>query len=37
MANGYENIKVYIVNFSKKQSDDFTINLQRIDESRCKK
>jgi ADP-dependent NAD(P)H-hydrate dehydratase / NAD(P)H-hydrate epimerase len=37
MANGYENIKVYIVNFSKKQSDDFAINLQRIDESRCKK
>ncbi|WP_343524681.1 NAD(P)H-hydrate dehydratase [Pedobacter sp.] len=37
LANGYENIKVYLVNFSKKQSDDFAINLQRIDESRCKK
>ncbi|RNL51353.1 NAD(P)H-hydrate dehydratase [Pedobacter jejuensis] len=37
LANGYENIKVYIINFNKKQSDDFAINLQRIDESGCKK
>jgi NAD(P)H-hydrate epimerase len=37
LHNGYEHVKVYIVNFSSKQSDDFTINLQRIDESRCKK
>lgn len=37
IANGYENIKVYMVNFGKKQSDDFAINLQRIEESRCKK
>lgn len=37
LANGYDNIKVYIVNFGKKQSDDFAINLQRLDESRCKK
>ena len=37
IANGYENIKVYIINFSKKQSDDFAINLQRIEETRCKK
>ncbi|WP_293305726.1 NAD(P)H-hydrate dehydratase [Pedobacter sp. UBA5917] len=37
LANGYDNIKVYIVNFSERQSDDFAINLQRIDESRCKK
>jgi hydroxyethylthiazole kinase-like uncharacterized protein yjeF len=36
IANGYENIKVYIINFGKKQSDDFAINLQRMDESRCK-
>jgi len=37
IANGYENIKVYIINFGKKQSDDFAINLQRIEETRCKK
>ncbi|NMN38017.1 NAD(P)H-hydrate dehydratase [Pedobacter sp. SG918] len=37
LTNGYENIKVYIVNFSKKESNDFAINLQRIEESRCKK
>ncbi|WP_316848223.1 NAD(P)H-hydrate dehydratase [Pedobacter psychrodurus] len=37
IANGYENIKVYIVDFGKKQSDDFAINLQRIEETRCKK
>jgi len=37
IANGYENIKVYIINFSKKQSNDFAINLQRIEETRCKK
>jgi len=37
IANGYENIKVYIVNFGTKQSDDFAINLQRIEETRCKK
>lgn len=36
-SNGYFNIKVYIVNFSSKQSADFTINLQRLEESRCKK
>ncbi|WP_235528504.1 NAD(P)H-hydrate dehydratase [Pedobacter sp. Leaf194] len=37
LNNGCENVKVYIVNFSEKQSPDFTINLQRIDESKCKK
>ncbi len=37
LANGYQNIKVYIINVSNKQSDDFAINLQRMDESRCKK
>jgi hydroxyethylthiazole kinase-like uncharacterized protein yjeF len=37
LTNGYVNIKIYIVNFSSRQSDDFAINLQRIDESRCKK
>ncbi|KQM74732.1 carbohydrate kinase [Pedobacter sp. Leaf216] len=37
IANGYENIKVYIINFSDKQSGDFAINLQRIEETRCKK
>ncbi|GGI22219.1 NAD(P)H-hydrate dehydratase [Pedobacter mendelii] len=37
LANRYENIKIYIVNFSAKQSNDFTINLQRIDELGCKK
>ncbi|WP_233509469.1 NAD(P)H-hydrate dehydratase [Pedobacter chinensis] len=37
LNNGCENIKVYIINFSDKQSDDFSINLQRLDESRCKK
>lgn len=37
LANGYDNIKVYVVNFGSKQSDDFAINLQRLDESRCKK
>ncbi|MGM9477846.1 NAD(P)H-hydrate dehydratase [Pedobacter sp. GSP4] len=37
LANGYDNIKVYIVNFGDKQSSDFAINLQRLDESRCKK
>ncbi|MFC4212941.1 NAD(P)H-hydrate dehydratase [Pedobacter lithocola] len=37
LANGYENIKVYVINISKKQSDDFAINLQRIEESKCKK
>ncbi|WP_231425993.1 NAD(P)H-hydrate dehydratase [Pedobacter sp. Leaf250] len=35
--NGCENVKVYIVNFNDKQSKDFSINLQRIDESRCNK
>lgn len=35
--NGCENVKVYIVNFSSKQTGDFAINLQRLDESRCKK
>ena len=37
LNNGYENIKVYVINFSKKKSADFAINLQRLDESRCKK
>jgi len=37
IANGYENLKVYIINFDEKQSDDFAINLQRIEETRCKK
>jgi len=37
LANGYEHIKVYIVNFSKKHSNDFAINLQRLDELPCKK
>lgn len=37
LSNGYFNIKVYIVNFSDKQSADFAINLQRLAESRCKK
>jgi len=37
LVNGYDNVKVYIVNFSTKQTDDFAINLQRLDESRCKK
>ncbi|WP_240615348.1 NAD(P)H-hydrate dehydratase [Pedobacter paludis] len=37
IANGYENIKIYIINFSTKQSDDYAINLQRIEETRCKK
>ncbi|MEH3111934.1 NAD(P)H-hydrate dehydratase [Pedobacter terrae] len=37
IANGYDNLKVYIVNFTEKQSDDFAINLQRMQETRCKK
>jgi hydroxyethylthiazole kinase-like uncharacterized protein yjeF len=37
LNNGYHNIKVYIADFSGKQSADFTINLQRLEESRCKK
>ncbi|RQO68399.1 bifunctional ADP-dependent NAD(P)H-hydrate dehydratase/NAD(P)H-hydrate epimerase [Pedobacter sp. KBW01] len=37
LVNGYDNVKVYVVNFSAKQTDDFAINLQRLDESRCKK
>ncbi|WP_293788249.1 NAD(P)H-hydrate dehydratase [uncultured Pedobacter sp.] len=37
IANGYENLKVYVVNFSEKQSSDFAINLQRMEEMRCKK
>lgn len=37
IANGYENLKIYIVNFSEKQSEDFSINLQRMEETRCKK
>ncbi|MFF5383963.1 NAD(P)H-hydrate dehydratase [Pedobacter suwonensis] len=37
LANGYENLKVYIVDFSEKQSGDFAINLQRMEETRCKK
>ena len=35
--NGCENVRVYIVNFSTKQSHDFAINLQRLDESKCRK
>lgn len=37
LSNGYHNIKVYIANFSSKESTDFAINLQRLEESRCKK
>lgn len=37
LTNGYNNFKVYIINFSKKQTDDFTINLQRLDETSSKK
>jgi len=37
LVNGYDNVKVYVVNFSAKQTNDFAINLQRLDESRCKK
>ncbi|GGE61312.1 hydroxyethylthiazole kinase-like uncharacterized protein yjeF/hydroxyethylthiazole kinase-like uncharacterized protein yjeF [Pedobacter psychrotolerans] len=37
LHNGYSNIKVYLVNFSDKQSLDYAINLQRLEESRCKK
>lgn len=37
LHNGYSNIKVYLVNFSDNQSSDYTINLQRLEESRCKK
>ncbi|WP_316739739.1 NAD(P)H-hydrate dehydratase [Pedobacter aquatilis] len=37
LLNGYKNIKVYIVNFSDKESPDFTINFQRFNESGCKK
>jgi len=36
LNNGCENIKVYIINFSDKQSADFAINLQRLNESKCK-
>ncbi|WP_316851391.1 NAD(P)H-hydrate dehydratase [Pedobacter agri] len=35
--NGCENVKVYILNFSDKKSKDFLINLQRLDESKCRK
>ncbi|RZK67900.1 MAG: NAD(P)H-hydrate dehydratase [Pedobacter sp.] len=37
LANGYENVKVYIINFNKIHSEDFSINLQRTEESACKK
>ncbi|WP_231459108.1 MULTISPECIES: NAD(P)H-hydrate dehydratase [unclassified Pedobacter] len=37
LLNGYESIKVYIVNFSDKETADFSINLQRFNESGCKK
>jgi len=37
LNNGCENVKVFIANFGDKQSSDFAINLQRLDESRCKK
>lgn len=36
LNNGCENIKVYIVHFRDKQSTDFAINLQRLNESKCK-
>lgn len=34
--NGFKNVKVYILNFSNKESVDFKINLQRLNESKCK-
>jgi len=37
LHNGCENVKVYVINFSEKQTVDFSINLQRLDESKCKK
>lgn len=37
LTNGYENIKVYIINFSEKESQDFAINLQRLEEGKCEK
>ncbi|TDG35217.1 NAD(P)H-hydrate dehydratase [Pedobacter changchengzhani] len=36
-SSGYQNIKVYVVDFGKKQSDDFAINLQRLAGTKCKK
>lgn len=36
LNNGYGNVKVYVINFSNKQSTDFAINLQRLNESKCK-
>ncbi len=36
-AAGYKKLKVYLVNFSKKESEDYTINLQRLEETNCLK
>lgn len=36
LNNGFEHVQVYIVNFSDKQSMDFAINLQRLEESKCR-
>lgn len=35
-SSGFKNTKVYLINFSDKASPDFAINLQRLNESRCK-
>ena len=37
LADGYKNIEVYLINFGTKQTDYFTINLQRLEETNCKK
>ncbi|MCX2576214.1 NAD(P)H-hydrate dehydratase [Pedobacter sandarakinus] len=37
LNNGYQNLKVYLVSFTGKASKDYLINLQRIEESKCKK
>ncbi|MCZ4242618.1 NAD(P)H-hydrate dehydratase [Pedobacter punctiformis] len=37
LGAGYKNLKVYLVNFSAQKSDDYTINLQRLEETRCLK
>lgn len=34
-AVGYQNLKVYLINFAKKESDDYSINLQRLEETSC--
>ncbi|WP_246029442.1 NAD(P)H-hydrate dehydratase [Pedobacter nototheniae] len=36
-AVGYKNLKVYLINFAKKESDDYSINLQRLEETSCTK